>query len=107
MVGPDRNKRWATAMKSFQAPVHSTNPDEPAGQPIPLDPNALLYTAEAAFLLGLSPRTLETLRLKGDGPSFIAVTKKAVRYRRQDIMEWIRVRKRQSTSETGQELKGV
>ena len=107
MVGPDRNKRWGTAMKSFQAPVHSTNSDEPAGRPIPQDPNALLHTAEAAFLLGLSPRTLETLRLKGDGPPFIVVTKKAVRYRRQDIMDWIRVRKRQSTSETGQKLKGV
>lgn len=101
MVGSDRTKREATTMKSFQAPVRSTNPDEPAGRPIPRDPNALLHTAEAALLLGLSPRTLEALRLRGDGPSFIAVTKRAVRYRRQDLIEWIRAHQRHSTSDNG------
>ena len=68
--------------------------EEPAGRPIPQNPDALLHTVEAAFLLGLSPRTLETLRLRGDGPAFIVVTKRAVRYRRQDLIEWIRARPR-------------
>lgn len=73
--------------------------EEPAGRPIPQHPDALLHTVEAAFLLGLSPRTLETLRLRGDGPPFVMVTKRAVRYRRQDLIEWIRARQRRSTSD--------
>ncbi len=75
--------------------------EEPAGRPIPEHPDALLFTAEAAFILGLSPRTLEALRLKGDGPPYVLVTRKAVRYRRQDLLEWIRTRRRSSTSDIG------
>ena len=73
--------------------------EEPAGRPIPQHPDALLHTIEAAFLLGLSHRTLETLRLRGDGPPFVAITKRAVRYRRQDLIVWIDARRRQSTSD--------
>lgn len=74
--------------------------EEPGGRPIPEHPAALLFTKEAAFLLGLSPRTLEALRLRGGGPPFIAVTPKAVRYRRQDLESWIAARRRVSTSDT-------
>jgi len=76
--------------------------EEPGGRPIPEHPDALIRTAEAAFLLGLSSRTLETLRLRGGGPAFIAVTRKAVRYRRGDIDAWIADRRRVSTSDPGQ-----
>ncbi len=74
---------------------------EPAGRPIPAHPDALLFTAEAAYLLGLSPRTLEALRLRGGGPPFVAVTPKAVRYRPRDIENWIVERRRVSTSDSG------
>jgi len=74
--------------------------EEPGGRPIPKHPAALLFTTEAAFLLGLSPRTLEALRLRGGGPPFIAVTPKAIRYRRQDLENWIAARRRVSTSDT-------
>lgn len=80
----------------------STSPDffeEPSGRPIPTNPDALLFTAEAAFLLGLSVRTLEALRLRGGGPPFISVTPKAVRYSRCDLDEWIAIRRRVSTSD--------
>ena len=40
---------------------------EPAGRPIPRDPDALLFGAEMAYLLGLSVRTLEGLRLRAAG----------------------------------------
>lgn len=73
----------------------------PAGRPIPSDSTALLFTAEAAYILGLSPRTLEAMRLKGGGPPYIAVTSKAVRYRRGDLEDWIDSRRRVSTSDGG------
>ncbi len=72
----------------------------PAGRPIPAHPDALLFTAEAAYLLGLSPRTLEALRLRGGGPPFVAVTPKAVRYRPRDIEAWVAEHMRVSTSES-------
>ncbi len=75
--------------------------EKPAGRPIPDHPHALLFTAETAFLLGLSPRTLESLRLRGGGPPFVAVTPKAVRYRRCDIDAWVASRRRSNTSDPG------
>ena len=75
--------------------------DEPAGRPIPVHPDALLYPAEAAFLLGLSVRTLEAARLKGGGVLFVSLGRRAVRYRRRDIIEFIETRLRKSTSDPG------
>lgn len=88
-------------MKNTAAPVPLSLGEQPAGRPIPEYPHALLFTAEAAFLLGLSPRTLEALRLRGGGPPFVAVTTKAVRYRRSDIEVWVVERRRVSTSDPG------
>jgi len=75
--------------------------EEPAGRPIPEHRDSLLVTSEAAFLLGLSHRTLEALRLRGGGPPFVKVTSRAVRYRRCDIDAFIVARRRTSTSDPG------
>lgn len=75
--------------------------EEPAGRKIPEHPDALLHTSEAAYLLGLSNRTVEALRLRGGGPPFVAVTPKAIRYRRRDIDAFIEERLRTSTSDPG------
>lgn len=75
--------------------------DEPAGRPIPRDPDALLYPLEAAYLLGLSNRTLEAARLKGGLVRFCRLSRRAVRYRRQDILDYITSRLRNSTSDPG------
>lgn len=75
--------------------------EQPAGRPIPEHPDALLFTSEVAFLLGLSPRTLEAARLKGGGIPFIQVSAKAVRYRRGDVNDRVEARRRKSTSDHG------
>ena len=75
--------------------------DEPAGRPIPEHPDALLYPAEAAFFLGLSVRTLEAARLKGGGVPYIALGRRAIRYRRRDLMDFVVARRRKSTSDPG------
>lgn len=62
----------------------------------------LLTTAQAADLLGLSPRTLESSRLKGDGCRFVKLNR-AVRYRPKDLAEWIAAGLRRSTSDPGPE----
>jgi Helix-turn-helix domain len=71
------------------------------GRPLPTDPDALLYSAEAAYLMALSVRTLEGLRLRGDGPPFFRINR-AIRYRRADVIAWTNKRRFSSTSGTDQ-----
>jgi hypothetical protein len=52
------------------------------------DPDALLKEQEAADLLDLSVRTLQSWRLRLAGPPFVQVGR-AVRYRRRDLIAWI------------------
>ncbi len=69
-------------MKSDQRPQRA----------IPADPEAALLPTEAALLLGLSPRTLEGLRFKGEGPPYFRI-RRGVRYRRSDVVAWIEARR--------------
>jgi excisionase family DNA binding protein len=70
----------------------------PSGRPLPVDPDALLYPAEAAHLLAMSERTLEGLRVKGGGPRFYRLGR-AIRYRRRDLNAWVEARNYTSTVE--------
>ena len=58
----------------------------------------LLDTKAAAKRVGLSPVTMERLRLTGDGPQY-AKLGKAVRYRTADLDEWVASKLIRSTSE--------
>ena len=49
----------------------------------------LLTTAQAATLLGTSPRTLEDWRLRGGGPVFRKVGRRLVRYSHPDLEEFL------------------
>jgi hypothetical protein len=71
---------------------------EPAGRPIPRDPDALLFTVEAAYLRGQSPRTLEKERVSGGGCSFVLLGR-SVRYRRRDVLAHIESQLCRSTSD--------
>ncbi len=59
----------------------------------------LLTTKEAADRLGLSKSTLDKARLTGDGPPF-AKMGAAIRYRPQDLDDWVAAQVRRSTSDT-------
>jgi hypothetical protein len=61
----------------------------------------LLFGAEAAYLAALSIRTLESLRLRGDGPPYIKLGR-AVRYRRADLLARTAGKLRRSTSDRGE-----
>ena len=75
--------------------------EAPGGRAIPDHPLAMLTTAQAAGVLGLSARTLEQLRVKGGGPPHFALGRRAVRYRRSDLDAWLDARRRKSTSDPG------
>jgi hypothetical protein len=60
--------------------------------------NGLIDTAQAARYLGLSRSTLEKFRVYGGGPRYHKYLK-VVRYRPEDLDEWLRQRLVESTSE--------
>jgi hypothetical protein len=57
----------------------------------------LMTTAEAASYLSLSPRTLESWRLKQMGPPVTRLSAKAVRYNADALEAWV-----EETAKTGQ-----
>ena len=83
-----QNEPEITAEKLLSDPV--SNLDEP-----------LMRQEDAARMLGLTPRALEAWRHKGDGPKFIRISHRCVRYRRSDLLKWIAERERISTSDPG------
>ena len=60
-------------------------------------------TYQAAKALGLSPRTLERMRLEGRGPIFRKHGRRVV-YAESDLIEWSEKQKRTSTSDTSQSV---
>ncbi|MCU1340546.1 MAG: hypothetical protein JWO19_6127 [Bryobacterales bacterium] len=57
------------------------------------DDDDLLDTAAAAVVLGgVSHQWLELARCKGDGPRYIKVTSRLVRYRMGDLREYLKKR---------------
>jgi predicted DNA-binding transcriptional regulator AlpA len=59
----------------------------------------MLSTVEVAAWLGMSTQWLEGARFRGFGPKYMNLGPRMVRYRRGDIIEWLRKRTHQSTSE--------
>lgn len=51
--------------------------------------NSLLTAGEAAKYLSLSPKTLANMRCKGEGPEWVRVSKRAIRYRFSDLEAFI------------------
>lgn len=60
----------------------------------------LLTPAQVAATCGLARSTLAKMRLRGDGPRFIKLTRSAVRYWEDDVQAWLAAQpRRRSTSE--------
>lgn len=64
------------------------------------EPTCYLSTPQAAALLGLSPRTLESYRVTGGGPPFLTYCNR-VHYLRSDLDAWAIEGRRRSTSNDG------
>ena len=61
----------------------------------------LIDEKEAAKFLGYSVRTLQNWRVRGGGPKFVKSSKRSIRYRRCDLIEWAEDRLQSQTSEKG------
>jgi hypothetical protein len=60
---------------------------------------AFLRTRDAAPRVGLTPATLEKLRVIGGGPPFYRVGPKRILYDPSDLDSWVRSKKFASTSQ--------
>ena len=63
--------------------------------------NDMIDETAAADMLAVSPRTLQSWRVTGEGPTFFKLGR-AVRYRRADLSDWIAASARRSTADTGE-----
>jgi hypothetical protein len=62
----------------------------------------LLTQSDAALYLHLSERTLERMRVAGNGPRFVRLSNRSIRYRQQDLDAHVAARVHTSTSEVGE-----
>lgn len=49
----------------------------------------LLTTREVSALIGVPAGTLQNLRWRGEGPKYVKVSRRSVRYRDTDLEQWI------------------
>ena len=66
--------------------------------PLNADPDSLLNEEGAARLLGVSIRFLQKHRSTGDGPPFVKLSSRCIRYRRRDLRDWSESRIKTSTA---------
>jgi len=78
----------------------TSNPAPEAGAgPDPDYLNRLISEQAAAEFLGLEVKTLQGWRVKGGGPAFVRLSRRAVRYQRRRLLNWVEARVHTSTSE--------
>jgi Helix-turn-helix domain len=65
------------------------------------NPDQHLDESQAAALLGVTVRSLQKWRLTGDGPPFVRMSSRCVRYRVGDLQRWSASLRRISTSDLG------
>ncbi len=63
--------------------------------------NALINEKAAGDFLRLTARTMQTMRQRGGGPQYIAISARCIRYRRCGLKAWADERVRTSTSDPG------
>ena len=59
----------------------------------------LLTEQQAAACLSINPRTLQKWRVIGGGPLFVRISRRCIRYRREDLEQWTNSRVKSSTSQ--------
>jgi len=65
----------------------------------PSDDSALLKEEQAAAFLGVTRRALQSWRLSGQGPQYIRISSRCIRYRKRELVTWSENRLQTSTSE--------
>jgi predicted DNA-binding transcriptional regulator AlpA len=72
---------------------------QPSSQKLAAMAILLLTPKEAAKLLKVSLSWLAKARTRGDGPPYIRISPRSIRYTEATLMQWMKSRQRTSTSE--------
>lgn len=59
----------------------------------------LLHESDAAKLLAVSPRTLRNWRCLGQGPRYVRISGRCIRYRQSDLLSFIEAKSHRHSSE--------
>ena len=70
-------------------------------EPDRCDPDRLIDERAAAEMLGISPDTLRNQRCRGDGPRFVRLSARCIRFEVAEILKYIAERRVKSTSYGG------
>lgn len=62
-------------------------------------PRLLLTESEAAATIGLTPRFLQNRRHRGDGPPYVQISSRCIRYEPEALRAWAATHRRGSTSD--------
>jgi predicted DNA-binding transcriptional regulator AlpA len=106
-LAPTKEGFFVPKIKTTAAPVRAAPPsklhiDKRADAIVEGDAgrdDEMMSTLQVAAWLGMSTQWLEGARFRGFGPKYMNLGPRMVRYRRGDIIEWLRTRTHQSTSE--------
>lgn len=101
---PGRSLAVAIPVKPSAHLEKAVAPRLPASAPLTAssqDPNRLLTEREVADRLQMAASSLRNWRTQGRGPKWLALSRRAVRYRAADVEEWLEARQRRSTSDAG------
>jgi predicted DNA-binding transcriptional regulator AlpA len=71
------------------------------------DPDELLTTRETSDWIGNSTQWLEIGRHRGYGPPYVRVSPRCIRYRRGDVLDWLRQRTHARTAEYARKVAGA
>ena len=64
--------------------------------------HALISEELAGAFLGVTARTMQKMRQRGNGPRYLVLSRRCLRYTRARLKEWADGRLRSSTSDSGQ-----
>ena len=98
LTAPAGAKLWVTLMNGQPRRHHLDRRADAIADALG-DNDDLLSTRAVAELLGVSTQWLEIGRCKNYGPSFVRVSPRMIRYRRGDVLAWLRERTHASTAE--------
>ena len=62
----------------------------------------LIDEKPAGGFLKVTDRTMQAMRQRGDGPRFVRISSRCIKYRRIDLREYSEARLRTSTADAGQ-----
>ncbi|TAH37838.1 MAG: DNA-binding protein [Alphaproteobacteria bacterium] len=79
-------------------PLNKSKKLEKPKKPDFKNPDLHINEKDAAEFLGISHRTLQGMRYKGDGPEYVKL-KKAIRYKIAELNKWAQSNKKRNTSE--------